>query len=227
MKRLVGLVAAMLLLAVAFAETQAEVSVIDHGSFTWTPSNTHFDAVNGHVYEVNATVNQSTMRWAGVYGQINGLIVLGDSSGNVFYQWTPSVTGSYVYFTVDSDIDMGSLTAVSEGDIQTAAPWLDRATDDYSDSWSNTFTATENMVTPGEAVSNAPYATIASNFKCYSVRDGAVSSGSLSNLVWAAKGNADQTLYGSVTADYACLLPEKGTEDDTAATTYNVFVELR
>lgn len=64
-------------------------------SFTWqadytyqpTQTATSYTAKGGNITAMNLVANESTIKWAGIYGNISGNIYLANGS-NVFYRWT-------------------------------------------------------------------------------------------------------------------------------------------
>jgi len=223
-------IAGLLLLGLAFAPDPLPRADItgqeDEGSYTWTSTDTI--SINaGHVYEVNLTYNQSSSRWAAIYGNITGNIVLADQDNHYFYIWTVTDPSGSVVYASDAVTSL-TLNGMQPATAADMPGWLEPAAG-ASDSWSNTFTNTETFTSPtGLTVANAPYTTTWQNgaqgteFKTYSLKDAS------GNLVWAALVNNDKTSYSGGKADYQLLVPEDGTVGNTGtATTYNLFLELK
>ena len=172
----------------------------------------------GGTSEANISSTQSTARWAGFYGTINGKIVLADATSHYFKNWTISdVAGAYVYGSTVSNPDFTSLAVTSSTDMPS---WLNTA--GASDNWQNTFSATEDKTFNNQALTAVPYTqtydnTGAETFKTYSLKDGS------SDLIWAALAqNSAANGYNGKTVNYQLLVPVNG----ATSSTYYFFLEL-
>ncbi len=188
----------------------------DRGAYAGASAGT-MDVTSGHIYFANVTGVQNTYRWVGLYGNVSGVITLADSSGNYFYNWT-GAKGVLVYASTGSSITWSSLADADSTDMDS---WLEGS---FTDSYSNTFSGTENIgsqiFTSLTSDYAAPYPT-ASGWRTYSLTDG-------TNLVWAGKVlSSAATTYDGTTADFEMLIPENGTAGDETATTYYFWVELQ
>ncbi len=162
---------------------------------------------SGYTYSANVNGNQSTDKWAGIYGNATGNIMLSDSNGNQFFVWS-GATPIAVYLSSASNPDWSTVTAANSTDMPSS---LTTGTD----SWSNTFTGSGSPSGSSIITSAVPAATplpTASSFQCYSAKDGS------GNLIWAAKIlSTAATTFNNEKAQYEAILP---------GGTYNVWLEL-
>ena len=215
-------IAAMLLLSVwavaAATPGEADIkNVADKGEYTYTSADT-VSLEAGNITYADVETNMSTYRWAGLYGNVSGNIVLGDSSNNIMYQWTAA--GKLVYASTAASIAWSSLADASTTNVTGIDTWLAGA---YSDNYTNTFTgASESIGSNIFTTVNSDYAQSngGAGWKTYSLWD-------TSALVWAAPVvDAGQAAYDGTTAQYQMVIPEDGTAGNTATTAYNLWVEL-
>ncbi len=171
----------------------------------------------GGTAESNISSTQSTVRWAGFYGTINGKIVLADATSHYFRNWTVSnVAGAYVYGSTASNPDFASLAAAASTDMPS---WL--TTSGAADNWQNTFSNSESKTFNGQTLT-ASYtqtynSTGAEAFKTYSLKDGTP------NLIWAALAqDSAANGYNGNTVNYQLLVPVNG----ASSTQYYFFLEL-
>ncbi len=180
-----------------------------------------YSVTSGTIYAINMTSVQDTYRWVGIYGNTTGTIVLADTSGNYFFNWT-GAKGVLVYASPAGSITWGSLASASA--TSTGMPtWLNDTA--YTDNYQNTFKgAAESIGSNIFTTLTASYAQAfptASNWKTYSLTDG-------TNLVWAAKVNASgASTYNGQSAQFELILPENGTAGDTTATANYFWLELQ
>ncbi len=223
MKKLFFAFALLVLLALPLARAAqpggATTTHADKGSYDGGTAGTA-DVISGHVYSNNLDATQGTYKWVGIFGNVTGTIVLEDTNGNQFYNWT-GAKGLLVYAST-ANVDWTSLSDATASDVTTATyyTFLASGTDDYA----NTFTGTSEDI--GSAIYSVssdyaqPFPT-ASGFKVYSLKDGS------GNIIWAGKVlSSPATTYEGSSADFEMLLPEDGTSNNDAATTYNFWVEL-
>ena len=178
-----------------------------------------YNITSGNIYGINMTSVQNTYRWVGIYGNVSGTIVLADSTGKSFFNWS-GAKGVLVYASNANSINWAGLTAASATDMPT---WLNDtgATDNYQ----STFTgASTNIGSQIFTTVSAPYAEpypTASAWKTFSLSDG-------TNLVWAADVNdGGASTYNGQTAQFELILPENGTAGDETTTTNYFWLELQ
>jgi len=203
-----------LISGVSAAVNNATVTAGSESSYSPSTPAGNTSAQAGGTIEVNLSVDMSTQKWAGFYGQITGTIKLADASSNTFKDWTVSnVAGAKVYSSNTTTIDWANLAAATNADMPA---WLTSG----SDSWANTFNNNETQTFNGQNI-NANY-TLTYNstgtgvFKTYSLKD------SSSNLIWAALAVDNGNGYNNQQVDYQLLVPVNG----ASATTYYFYLEL-
>jgi len=190
----------------------------DEGIFV-DASGDHVDVTDGHIYSLNVDANMSTIMWAGLTGNVTGNIVLGDDDSSVLYQWTAA--GLMVYAS-EGTPTWASLADANEAAVTGVYSHLATG---KSDSYDQTFSGSESIGSNIFSTLSSDYATTLDNasaavWKTYSLTDG-------TNVVFAGAVSEDGTNYKGMTADYQMILPEDGTAGDTAATSYNLWVELQ
>ncbi len=107
-------IAVLGIMALAFAITPASNWTMGtSGKYSATAAG-GFVTAGGNVSDVNIGANSSTSKWAGIYGNISGSIVLAKNSTVVFYTWTWSpISGAVVCASTNSS--MGTITANGTG----------------------------------------------------------------------------------------------------------------
>lgn len=222
MKKIFFVFALLVLLALPMARAAqpgaAATTSADKGSYAGGTAET-VDVISGHVYSNNLDATQGTYKWVGMYGNVTGTIVLEDTSGKQFFNWT-GAKGLLVYASNET-VNWTSLSGASESEVTTAYPFLASGTDDYANTFGTTSENIGSLIYPSAtSVYATPFPT-ASHFKTYALKDGS------GNIVWGGKVlSAANTTYDGSTADFEMLLPEDGTSNDNTVTTYNFWVEL-
>ncbi len=206
--------------AVVAAPTEANVTAGTPEAYNWAPTVTSTTIIGGNVSQVNVTSVQVTDKWVGFYGEVSGSIVLGDSTGNTFYQWTISdPTGGVVYATNNTVSDWSTLSP-----LYADSGYLPDFLISGTDSFNNTFVDQEDFVSPTITVNSVNYTTTwqggskGIDFKTY-----AMYADSGATLVWAGKVKADSTSFNSNTADYQILA---GVNQIGAEQTFYFYLEL-
>ncbi len=67
------------------------------------------EAEAGNVTEINLSAVAITKTWQGYYGEITGEIVLENSNGDVFYNWTANEPKGEIYASTNNTISWGSI----------------------------------------------------------------------------------------------------------------------
>ncbi len=159
---------------------------------------TNFTISAGNIYNITASAWSSTQKWAGVYGNVTGQLLLGTSSSTLLFSWSNSAANVVViYFSSNASADLSTLAAATSADVGSL--------DSGSDAWSLTFTGTGTVANSDLMPASAPMATTnptSSGFNTYSLKDAA------GNLVWAANiipgGN---TTFNGQVAQFQAILP--------------------
>ena len=205
-------------LAAAAVPGEADVSgEVDRGEFVYSATDQNAAVEAGNIRYVDLETNMTTYRWAGILGNVSGNIMLGDSSNDVLFTWTAK--GRVVYASEAASVTWASL-AIEDG--SHVATYYNGASD--SDNFTNTFTSTGNVDSGIYSLNSAPRATTlgGSGWYTYALYDGA-------SMVFA--GNVEPSganaYDGSTSVNYQMIVPEDGTAGNTAATEYNLWVELQ
>ena len=201
----------------ASATTPSEALIsnsADLGQYTMTSSDTA-SITSGHVAYADLNSNTSTYRWAGLLGNATGNIVLGDNS-NMMFSWS-GATPLLVYASSASSVAWSSLADATNSNMPS---YLTGGSD--SDNYASTFTGSSEDIGSQLFSLSSDFATTlgSSTWKTYSLTDG-------SNLVWAGRIVQGGTSYSGSTVDYQMIIPEDGTNGDTSATAYNLWIELQ
>ena len=189
----------------------------------YSPSTTpgQVSIYGGNVTQVNVSSVQVTDKWVGFWGEVSGSIVLADSAGNYFYEWTISdPTGGVVYACNNTVNDWSTLSA-----LYASSGYLPSFLLEGTDSFNNTFTAQETFTSPSISIASVNYTTTwqggskGTTFKTY-----ALYADNGATLVWAGNVVADQTSFkGTPTADYQILA---GVNARGAQQTFYFYLEL-
>ena len=176
----------------------------------------------GNITAANLDTDMSTLRWAGVFGNTSGNIVLGDSDGNQLYVWTAE--GNLVYFA-SAGVEWTSLQNADETDVTTEFPYVGGS---ISDNYAQTFTGGVESIGSNIFLSlESDYAETLSSggdaWRTYSLRDGTGA------FVFAGRVDVGNQAYDGSEADFQVILPDNGTGTMGGAgtpVTWDVYVEL-
>lgn len=228
MKKIFGLlisatIAFLLAAVIAYAYPGGATATTpsDKGDYP-EPSPGTVNVVSGHIYQSNLSTEQPTYHWAGIYGNVSGKLVLGDSNSKKMFEWDANAT--YVFFKNSSTINWGSLSNASCTDVENAFNFLNAT--GVSDDCEHTLTTTrdpgfKSFPDIGSTVAGQTYDnSTALYWWTLAVKDG-------SDIVFAGEVvPAHHAAYNGDSAMYQVILPENGNNGDTTATTYYVWVEL-
>jgi hypothetical protein len=169
----------------------------------------------GNVSEVNVSGTAMTTRWGGFFGSLSGGLQLTDAAANKFYEWTvSSFTGAVVYAATASVSNWapGNIVAMDTADAPVAV------TSAGSDSFMNTFAASESFTSATLTVNPANYTTTlgGGGLKTYSLQ-----TADKATKIWAGKAVDNAASFAGGIVDYQLLVPAA-----TAGTTYNFYLEL-
>ena len=117
---------------------------------TWTQSSSGAAISGGNVYNATVSVSEQTYRWAALWGNISGSIVLNNEDGNAVISWivTQIQDASVVYATTnDGTLDPTDFTAFTNANLQNTDAAYGYATT-VTDSITNTYTATALFQSP-------------------------------------------------------------------------------
>jgi len=185
-------------------------------SSSWSQMSSGVGTSAGTVYNANIVATEQTYRWAALWGNISGSMVLRDGDSNQFIEWTIAdvKNGSVLYATTFGGVlEPGNLSSTNN-------TFLKLADDSYgfkqsvTDSITNTFTNVANFQSPSMDTNLIVNSTVLSSmWTNYMLRRTSENlSGSYPNdqdgFVWAVEIKNDQPSFLGHTADYQLLLPE-------------------
>ncbi len=219
---------AVLLLPMAFSvPANATVSAGTSERYPEATTPGTVTAQAGNVTQVNVSSVQVTGKWVGFWGEVSGQIVLGDSSGNIFYQWTISdPTGAVVYVCNDTVSDWSTLQPLYANS-SVLPDFLITGTDSFN----NTFKYQETFTSPSMTINNVNYTLTwqngaeGSDFKTYALYANESATTGKIILVWAGLVNANKPSFkgGTITADYQVLA---GVNTEGGQQTFYFYLEL-
>ena len=215
---------ASLILATGMAAAQSSVSQADSdggttsvGPFSSTTGSATADTSSGQITSANISTEQTTDRWAGLYGNATGTLVLGDGTDRL-YEW--DAAAEYVFASTATGIDFTSLQGATANDLSNALGYgavSDNATETYNETGINTFdTTTTEGALSFDGSNNQAWETA-----LLSTTAGATN---LNEFVFTANAqpNSATTAYDGSEADYQALVPEDG-----SVSAYNLYLELQ
>ncbi len=220
--RLIALLVAFGFVLVHAGVSQADVDLqVNYTRWTFTAAGDSLVTEGGNI--TNLTISSTTLtdRWAGVFGNFSGTIVLkeaGDGAGVQLFSWTWSGSG-WVCFTQDTAFNFGTSQAATASDVDTAFAFPTTA----SDSATNTLTGTGTVDLSVATVTGAATATHQSGsaYATYAIKDAATPTEA--DLAFCSKlrqGNG----YKGVPVDFEVMLPT--TFGPSGFETYYIFVDL-
>jgi hypothetical protein len=207
----------LLVVSAAFAADPGGATVTNSGSVGsyGAPAAGSSSVTSGQIYTANLSTEQATYRWAGLFGNVSGNIVLGDSDDDVLYQWAAS--GNLVYASTAAAPVWASLADATDAQMPA---YLTTGSDNYT----ATFTGGSESIGSGIFTVSSDFATTqtaaATTWKTYSLWD-------TTDLIFAGKVEEDGSAYDGSSADYQMIIPEDGTAGNAVATSYNLWVELQ
>lgn len=194
----------------------------DNGAMA-VPTAEDEDVTAGHVYYGDLNTTQNTLRWAGIYGDTSGQLVLRDSNDDTFFQWA-GVDGLYVYASEEANVDFTTVTAADEND-QDAFIGTDNAADNFTETFNESGVGFDSYAVGTLAAGAVQHTTelgAATGWYTFALADTG------GNPLWAATVTAEQLSYdGATNAEYQLLIPEDETGGGAGgATTYYFYLEL-
>ncbi len=209
----------------AYAAEPGGAQITDNGESSYTESAPDsIDVHAGAIRNADLYAEMSTYRWAGLFGNVSGTIVLASGSGlsaDKMFEWTAN--GSVVFASEFGSINWASLSDANETEILANFSYLANGSDNYNATFLYSGTLNTNTVLGGSITAN--YALTKDNesvdyWKTFALTDGA-------NIIFAGVVEpAGHNSYNGTLSQFQMILPEDGTNGDTAATAYNIWVEL-
>jgi hypothetical protein len=196
------------------------------------------DLIGGNVSNYNISGEQTTTRWAGIYGTATGSLVLGSNetgSSGVFYEWGDASVDNVYINSFDSP-NWGNLTPGSPDNVTTAydmidSNYTDNATATYSVSREYEIGNTTNTYNLPTAETNAQSSS--RDFDTGIIQDvdnediPANDSSQTNDPFFVAEVNTDADAFNGERSDYQAIVPAAISDDpQDGSTTYDLYVEL-
>lgn len=178
------------------------------------------NVTSGNISYLNLSTTQQTFRWVGLYGNVTGIIKLGDSDFNTLFQWT--AVGKYVFASTSNTISWTTINISNVSGIVSTYPYLQNGTDNYSMTFSSTGTIDSEIL---GIINNVPRALTynSSNsptWPTFTLTDG-------TSIIFTTPVNVSGSdSFNGIPVNYQMILPENGVNQDTTPTEYYMWVEL-
>lgn len=213
-------------MALAIDPGQGSFTEADNGTYDASSADV-LSATGGNIFSADIDSNVSTIRWAGLSGSVTGSIILADSSNNILYDWG-AATPVAVYATLAADTIAWStgLSNGVEGDFETDFPYLDvllAPNDDYASTFSGStdISAVSNLFSPAACPS---VLTENNTNGAFWVTAHCQDAGAQTVMIGVVQEN--RLDYAGATVDFQMIIPELGGQGETAATDWDLWVEL-
>jgi len=219
-----GIFAAMILAVGIVSALPAGATISGTGNTTWNSDGIDSITVQGgYIYPRNLHGVMQTMKWAAIYGDATGQIVLANASGTSLYEWPiDSITNGHAIFTENDAPAWSSLGAGTAAEVDST--W---SFGSASDNATNTFNATEsdtiNAISATVPVVKTYKSTGENYWETYLWKLG--SGTAKDNFVFAGKVHDNEDAFDGTTADFQALVPVEVT-GDSSTETYYAYVEL-
>jgi len=208
-------------------------TLVSPGQTRTAPAASTVTADGGNVTQVNISASSQTQAWQGFFGEVNGSIVLEDTSGDLFFSWNITNISGEIYASRDSAIVFASITPNNNCSIDNVLTGFG-----LSDSVNNTFINNSNRaIQVGTVAINAStacavYTYISSAPQSTSFNE-MILTDDPNNLTNASVGgntsvyttviNSNTVGFDGVTHDYQLLVPVNRT---SGFNTYAFYAEL-
>jgi len=198
-------------------------------SATATAAKWH-NATAGNVTELVIEGFSVTQSWQGYYGNVSGAIRLGDSSGNVMYNWSLASPSGEVFASRSNSVAWSSIDCfnwTASGAALETAYNIDDAADGVNETFKDSnshaaFYVGSEEFTSGECMSTDVFddtGAVDGTFEEVLLHDG-------SDVVFASLLEDDVDGFDSNTHDFQMLVLEDGHEGNTDTTQYFFYIEL-
>lgn len=206
----------------AFAIENASVDAGDQSKYVFDNTGVNWTTEGGNVTDMNLTTNASTEKWAGVYGNVTGTLILSEFAAPAYmYEWTYNVaSGGEVCASVAAAPDWTNFAAAVMTAVDTA--WGFDSAD--ADSVNSTATGDLTLNISGvAATSNATTIQGSSDFLA-GIFQASTTSNDKADFVICTAINAAGTNYLGDNVNFELMLPT----NDAAGTfeEYYFFMEL-
>ena len=191
-----------------------------------SPSPSTANAQAGNVTQMNIDQTRITEIWQGFYGNVSGQIVLENSGGANFYDWTATALTGEVYASRSTISSWTSINCTNSTQWETEETVLSipaAATDGVNETFSSTTHPTFQVGTktfaPNACKSTRPYDGTGTAGQFYNV----LLNSDLTNVVYTVVLAENQNAFDNSTVDFEILVP---VDKAAALSTYYFYVEL-
>ncbi|MFH2020101.1 MAG: hypothetical protein ABIJ34_01725 [archaeon] len=191
------------------------------------PSATTQAAQAGNVTQLNIDQTRITTIWQGFYGNVSGQIVLENSAGDNFYDWTQATTLGQVYGTrlaIASWADINCTNSTQWETEENALNIPSTATDGINETFTGTthptFSVGAKTIPVDYCKSTRPYNSTGLPGDFYNV----LLNSNNTNTVYTAVLADNRNGFDDTTVDFEILVP---TDRSTGTATYYFYVELQ
>ncbi len=225
MRYVLGILTAFVLAAGLVSALPAGATVTGTSNTTWAGSSAGDITVDGgYIYYRDLDATMQTMKWAAIYGNVSGKIVLRDASENEVYNWSIStIHDGHAIFTEASSPDWSTLTNTSGAVAGVDSAWsFGSAADNAANTFGTPESDTVNGITKNVPVVKTFNSAGSEYWETYLWDFGAVAA--KTDFVFAGKVHPGQEAFDGSVVDFQVLVPVTTTDGETD--TYNVYVEL-
>lgn len=177
----------------------------------------------GAVTALNVSSTQVTNKWAGFFGNVSGSEILGDGSGNTFFQWTGNQLADTKVFAVPKG--NGAPAGTDLDAVDDPNDFLGSEYDSGIDNASGTFTQDDQVSTLGKDISTAEANTFDNDnnavFETFLLEDTTVSSEP--GAVYVADGEAVRTGFRGNSTNYQIIV---GVGESSSQKAFSFYAEL-
>jgi hypothetical protein len=180
----------------------------------------------GNVTQLDIDQTRITDIWQGFYGSVSGQIVLENSAGSNFYDWTLAAITGEVYATRTTVPDWTQINCSNsthweeeETELNIVSSAVDGINETYNAVSHPTFQVGTKTFAQNVCPSVRPYNGTASASQFYNV----MLNSNLTNTVYTVILAENQNAFDNSTADFEVLVPADRT---TGLSTYYFYVEL-
>ena len=204
----------------------------------WGPQS--LDVIAGNVTEITIFSESVTRRWAGVFGNISGTIVLMDANNNTLYDWSVASPQGEIYASRANALSWSSIRCANYSERAAEDVFLNASATE-EDAPRYTFLNTTEQSRDGDHTGPGHPLFYVGSIQinastCYAVKlynssrtygnftEVLLSDGT--NLIYTALLAEDSDGFDGATHDFEMLLAENGYGTDTQTTTYYFWVEI-
>jgi hypothetical protein len=184
-------------------------------------------AIAGNITELNIYGESVTQSWQGYFGNVTGAIQLGDSTGNVLYNWSVASPRGQVYASIYDSITWSTVECFNMSNSSSVEALFNIGESD-SDGINETFTLNDHATfTVGSTQFNEG---VCKNTKLFN-NDGTgifdnVMLEAENKFIFASLLQEDVTGFDGRPHDFQMIVLEDGHGTDVSTTPYFFYVEL-